>query len=53
MKKKILIIGKGSSGQRFFKTLKNKYDVQSIAAKKFNKLLLKNLKFPRLLAKHF
>tara|TARA_Y100000741_G_scaffold363742_1_gene352714 strand:- start:1967 stop:2869 length:903 start_codon:yes stop_codon:yes gene_type:complete len=45
MKKKILIIGKGSSGQRFFKTLKNKYDVQSIAAKKFNKLLLKNLKF--------
>ena len=45
MKKKILIIGKGSSGQRFFKTLKNKYDVQSIAAKKFNKEV-KSKKFP-------
>jgi len=45
MNKKILIIGKGSSGQRFVNKLKNKYDVLSVSAKSFKKSLLKNLKF--------
>ena len=45
MNKKILIIGKGSSGKRFFNKLKNKYDVLSVSAKSFKKSLLKSLKF--------
>ena len=45
MKKKILIIGKGSSGSRFTNKLKNEFKILNISATSFKKSILKNLKF--------
>lgn len=45
MKKKILIIGKGSSGSRFKKKLKKSFNVLNISSKNFKKTLLKKLHF--------
>jgi len=42
MKKKVLIIGKGSSGLRFKQKLKKKYEILNLSSKKFNKNSLKN-----------
>ena len=45
MKKKVLIIGKGSSGLRFKKKLEKKYKILNISSKKLNKNSIRDLIF--------
>ena len=45
MKKKVLIIGKGSSGLRFKKKLEKKYKILNISEKNLNKNSIRDLIF--------